>query len=119
MSGFSNAKGDRKSISNECQSSNATCRTKCLDSEFLCTQNNLNLAGNNDSDPCNNFRNIDSNGNTKEQALVFERTLSMEGNEMLKNEKKSLDNHVFSNDEHNSIQQSPQGNGSIFGIKEE
>ncbi|XP_057507991.1 chromatin modification-related protein EAF1 B-like isoform X2 [Actinidia eriantha] len=119
LNGFSNAKGDRKSISNECQSSNATFRAKCLDSEFSCTQNNLSLDGNNDSDPCNNFRNIDSNGNTKEQALESEGTLSMEGNEMLKNEKKSLDNHVFSNDEHDSVHQSPQGNASIFGIKEE
>ena len=54
-----------------------------------------------------NFRNIDSNGNMKEQALVSEGPLNMEGNEMLKNEKKSLDNHVFSNDEHNSVHQSP------------
>ncbi|GFY99496.1 helicase/SANT-associated, DNA binding protein [Actinidia rufa] len=119
LNGFSNAKGDRKSISNECQSSNATFRAKCLDSEFSCTQNNLSLDGNNDSDPCKNFRNIDSNGNTKEQALESEGTLSMEGNEILKNEKKSLDNHVFSNDEHDSVHQSPQGNVSIFGIKEE
>ncbi|XP_057473271.1 chromatin modification-related protein EAF1 B-like isoform X1 [Actinidia eriantha] len=119
LNGFSNAKGDRKSISNERQSSNATFRTKGLDLEFSCTQNNLSLDGKNVSDPCNNFRNIDSNGNTKKQAIVSEGTLSMEGNEMLKNEKKSLDNYVFSNDEYNSFHQSPQGNGSIFGIKEE
>ncbi|GFZ13465.1 helicase/SANT-associated, DNA binding protein [Actinidia rufa] len=119
LNGFSNAKGDRKSVSNERQSSNATFRTKCLDSEFSCTQNNLSLDGKNNTDLCNNFRNIDSNGNTKEHAIVFEGTLSMEGNEMLKNEKKSLDNYVFSNDEYNSFHQSPQGNGSIFGIKEE
>ncbi|KAF5954653.1 hypothetical protein HYC85_007509 [Camellia sinensis] len=56
-----------------------------------------------------------------EQALVFEGTPNMEGHEMLteKNEKKAGDNYPFINDEHNSIHQSPQGNGSTLKSKEE
>ncbi|PSS14086.1 Chromatin modification-related protein EAF1 B like [Actinidia chinensis var. chinensis] len=126
LEGFSNAKGDRKSISNECQSSNATFRAKCLDSEFSCTQNNLSLDGNNDSDPCKNFRNIDSNGNTKEQALESEGTLSMEdevkcftssetvelaGNTALKTERKPGDSLTDNLDvpKENDITGRPQG----------
>ncbi|CAL5388008.1 unnamed protein product [Camellia sinensis] len=121
LNGCSSAKGDRKNIPIEVQNSSAAFSTKVLDLESSCTKTSLSIDGNNDKEPCNNLRNVDSNGNVKEQALVFEGTPNMEGHEMLteKNEKKAGDNYPFINDEHNSIHQSPQGNGSTLKSKEE
>ncbi|KAL6978793.1 hypothetical protein U1Q18_051064 [Sarracenia purpurea var. burkii] len=121
LNGFSNAKGDRKSIPIERQSSNATFHIKGSESKSSCTQKKISLDGNNDSYQQNNLRNVDSNGNTKEPAILSEGTLNMDGDEMseVKTEKKLADNNAFINDEHNFVHQSSQGNVSIDKANEE
>ncbi|KAH6803532.1 hypothetical protein C2S51_031779 [Perilla frutescens var. frutescens] len=43
--------------------------TKVLDSESSCTQTGLSIDGNNDSEMCNRVRNVESNGNLKDQTF--------------------------------------------------
>ncbi|KAK9282032.1 hypothetical protein L1049_004944 [Liquidambar formosana] len=121
MNGFSTLKIDRNSIRNEGQSSCAVLTTKGLDSESSCTQTNLSLDGNNDSDLCTNPGNVDSNGNFKDQILAFEETPNIAGEEMVKekNETEPVDTGVITNDDHNSVHQNHRGNGSIVKDEEE
>ncbi|XP_059660279.1 chromatin modification-related protein EAF1 B-like isoform X2 [Cornus florida] len=120
LNGFNNAKGDRKSIPNEAQNSSAALSTKGLDSESSCTKTSLSLEGNNDSGLCTNLRNIDSNGTTREQTLVFEENPNIEGDESVKekNETKAEDSCAFSNDDRNSVHQSHQDKSSILKDEE-
>ncbi|KAF5930589.1 hypothetical protein HYC85_031462 [Camellia sinensis] len=122
LNGFTDAKRDRKGILIKGQNSSAAFSTKGLDSESSCTQANLSLDGNNDSDPHNNLRNVDTNGNAKEQTLVFVGALDMEGDDKMlneKNETKADDSYAFINDEHNSVHQNHQSNGFILRVEEE
>ncbi|CAL5353506.1 unnamed protein product [Camellia sinensis] len=122
LNGFTDAKRDRKGILIKGQNSSAAFSTKGLDSESSCTQANLSLDGNNDSDPHNNLRNVDTNGNAKEQTLVFAGALDMEGDDKMlneKNETKADDSYAFINDEHNSVHQNHQSNGFILRVEEE
>uniref|UniRef100_A0A5B6ZQG6 Chromatin modification-related protein EAF1 B-like n=1 Tax=Davidia involucrata TaxID=16924 RepID=A0A5B6ZQG6_DAVIN len=121
LNGFSNAKGHKKSTPNEGQNSSAAFNTKGLDSESSCTQTSLSLDGNNDSDLGTNCRKLESNGTTKEQTIVSEGTPNMEVDGMVKekNEKKADECCAFINDDHNSVHQSHQGNGSVVKDEEE
>lgn len=119
--GFSNGKGDSRSIPNERQNSNATLCMKGSELESSCTQNSGSLEGKNDIDLCNNVTNGDSSGNTKEQALEIEGEANREGDEMIqvKSEKITDDDNALVDDEHQYVPQSAQGNGSILDTKEE
>lgn len=121
LNGFSNGEGDWRSIPNERHNSNATLCVKGIELESSCTQNSGSLGGKNVNDLCNNFSNAESNGNTQEQALDIEGEANREGDKMLqvKSEKKTDDDNAFVDDEHHSVHQSAQGNGSIVGTKEE
>ncbi|XP_057480432.1 chromatin modification-related protein EAF1 B-like isoform X1 [Actinidia eriantha] len=120
--GLKDAKAVRKRILNEGQNSSAAFSMKGLDSESSCTQTSHSLDGNNDSDPCNNLKNVDFNGNTKEKTLVFAGTPHMEADEMLKenNGKNAddIDSYAVIKDEHTSVYQSNQSNGSILRAEE-
>ncbi|KAA8543485.1 hypothetical protein F0562_021020 [Nyssa sinensis] len=116
-----NTKGARKSTPNDGQNGIAAFSTKGLDSESSCTQTSLSLDGNNDSDLCTHLRNIESNGTTKEQTILSERTPNMKNDEMEKekNETKADGSSAFINDDLNSVHQSHQGNGSVVKAEEE
>lgn len=58
MNGFSRKTGD-----------DVKTDVKVLDSESSCTQASLGIDGNNDSDMCTIVKNVDSNGNSKNQSL--------------------------------------------------
>ncbi|XAR58725.1 Nucleoplasmin ATPase [Bertholletia excelsa] len=114
LNGNDNPKEDRKSTLCEGQNSSAGFSGKGLDSESSCTQTSHSLDGNNGSDPCNNLRNIESNGNIKGQALSVEDTPSIGGSEVLREKIESADgNRAVVNHEQKDVCQNPQGNGSV------
>ncbi|XP_057484162.1 chromatin modification-related protein EAF1 B-like isoform X2 [Actinidia eriantha] len=93
--GLKDAKAVRKRILNEVQNSS----TKGSDSESSCTQTSHRLDRNNDSNPRNNFKNVDFNGNTNENA-------------------DDIDSYAVIKDEHTSVYQSNQSNGSSLRAEE-
>ncbi|KAK4482956.1 hypothetical protein RD792_010129 [Penstemon davidsonii] len=88
MNGFSRKKGE--GMSNVARNINASRGMKGLDSESTCTQTNLNVDGNNDSELCTKMRNLDSNGTIKNQNLVSDKNPIIEGGESIK-EKKEIE----------------------------
>ncbi|XP_052171275.1 chromatin modification-related protein EAF1 B-like isoform X2 [Diospyros lotus] len=122
LNGFSTSRGDKKITPNEVQNSSAAFSTKGLESESSCTQTSFSLDGNNDSHPPNNVRNVDSDGNDKEQTLEAVGTPNIEGDEMIKekNEKKADGHYPSTNAEPStSIHQSHQSNSCISRTGEE
>ncbi|CAK9168478.1 unnamed protein product [Ilex paraguariensis] len=120
MNGLSNEKWDTKDLPNEGQNDSAAC-IKGLDSESSCTQTSLSMDGNNDSEVCTNLRNIDSNGNSKEQVLASEGTPNMDSDKLVKetNENKADDSCAFIKHNINSVHQSHRGNDHILKSQEE
>ncbi|XP_057965746.1 chromatin modification-related protein EAF1 A-like isoform X2 [Malania oleifera] len=113
---FNNLKRDRRSIRDEGKHSSAALSTKGLDSESSCTQTCVSLDGNNDSDLRTNPKNVDSNGNPKEQTLAFEGAPDLEGNEAVKqkNEAKTIVDV-----DHSSVHQNHIGNGCMVKVEDE
>nr|GMD28014.1 chromatin modification-related protein EAF1 B-like isoform X1 [Ipomoea batatas] len=116
INGFSSAKGDRKSISNDGQNSSAALAAKALDSESSCTQTSLSLDERNDTEIFTDPRNLDSTGNMKDQSSVPQRTSALES-DIVKDVKESKADGIcgFVSEECNSLHKNHQENG--FGPK--
>ncbi|KAL5794794.1 hypothetical protein ACOSP7_003388 [Xanthoceras sorbifolium] len=121
QNGFGDLDKDRKPIPNEGQNSTAGIGTKGLDSESSCTQNNLRLDVNNDSDACINLKNADSNGILMERTSELEGTVNLAGGEMVKekHETKNIDSCDPKKEDQNSLFQNHSGNDSIVKVEEE
>lgn len=116
VNGFSSAKGDRKSISNDGQNSSAALATKALDSESSCTQTSLSLEEKNDTEICTDPRHLDSTGNMKDHSSVPQRTSVLES-DIVKDVKETKADGIcgFVSEESNSLHKNHQENG--FGPK--
>ncbi|XP_019460850.1 PREDICTED: chromatin modification-related protein EAF1 B-like isoform X1 [Lupinus angustifolius] len=87
--GFGTTKLDKKGVANEGQNSSATLGLKNFDSETSCTQTSLARDVNNDSDMCNNIKNVDAKENTMEQTAEFEKKLNLTGCKVVKERTKT------------------------------
>lgn len=67
MNGFSRKIGDDKMT--DTHNNSVSHVTKLLDSDSSCTQTSLSIDGNNDSEMCTGVKNLEPNGNLKNQTL--------------------------------------------------
>ncbi|CAI9774425.1 unnamed protein product [Fraxinus pennsylvanica] len=103
---------------NDTQYRNAACGTKSLHSESSCTHPSKIIDRNNDSEMHTNAEDIELNGNNRYQTSVPDGSPSIEGDELVKQNKetKADDLCTFGNEE---CSQSHQENGLVLKADEE
>ncbi|KAI3450859.1 hypothetical protein Pfo_007524 [Paulownia fortunei] len=116
MNGFSRKKVDE--MTNDAHNSSASRGIKVLDSESSCTQTSLSIDGNNDSEMCTRVRNVDSNGNLKNQTFQ-DGTPVIESDICVKEKKdtEGIDSSTLVNKESASACQSQRDN--VFSLQPE
>ncbi|KAK7389407.1 hypothetical protein VNO78_24425 [Psophocarpus tetragonolobus] len=117
--GFGN-EVDRKSVPNEGQNSIATLGKKNFNLESSCTQTSLGRDVNNDSDTFTNTKNVDANGNTKEQTFALENKLNFGGCEVVKDKHKTeKENGATISNEHDAGYQNHSVSGNMIKAEED
>ncbi|KAK7286817.1 hypothetical protein RJT34_22080 [Clitoria ternatea] len=118
--GFGSVEVDRKSVPTEEQNCIAALGKNNFNVEPSCTQTSLGRDVNNDSDMCNNTKNIDANGNTMEQTFELEKKLNIAGSEVVNDKHKvDSDNGVTISIEHGTCYQNNSGGGNIVKAEED
>ncbi|KAK6937645.1 hypothetical protein RJ641_031153 [Dillenia turbinata] len=116
--GFGNFKGEGKLVC-EAQNNGAALSRKGLDSESSCTQTSISIEGINDSDQCNNRRNVCSNGNLKEQTVASEGTTKWDGGDSPKEKNENKDGGSSSTANHDNIaHEIHKSNGAVVKTEE-
>ncbi|XP_028806296.1 chromatin modification-related protein EAF1 B isoform X2 [Neltuma alba] len=85
--GIANIKADKKGITNEEQNGDAVLGVTTFNSGSSCTQSSVGRDVNNDSDMCNNAKNVNGNGSTVGKMPVFDKKPNVTGCEVKESSK--------------------------------
>ncbi|KAK7293095.1 hypothetical protein RJT34_15956 [Clitoria ternatea] len=118
--GFSNMKVVRKGVPNGDQNCSAALGMNNFGSESA-AQTSLGRDVNNDSSKCNNTKNVETNGNTKDQVSEFENKLNFTGTGVVKEKSKinSCETGATATIEHTASHQNKSGSCSMVKSEED